>query len=164
MTPTCELDGRMPASIVYASFCSGTVGAPPATEWRHSPPGSIGAVELKTKEPGGAEGGGGGGGGGGDWGGGGGGEGGGAAGGTIPVNRASSARLMPSAVRKSAARSSPEHVSFLSPIPTHLNTSTPSTLVLNAMAVWRPAMRSSFAVAGSWGSSVSSRRRGDTAS
>eukprot|EP00964_Phaeocystis_antarctica_P106070 scaffold71010_cov54-Phaeocystis_antarctica.AAC.1 len=56
---------------------------------------------------------------------------------------------MPSAVRKSAARSSPEHVSFLSPIPTHLNTSTPSTLVLNAMAVWRPAMRSSFAVAGS---------------
>ena len=58
---------------------------------------------------------------------------------------------MPSAVRRSAARSFPEHVSFPSPTPTHLNTSTPSTLVLNAMAVWRPAMRSSFAIAGSGG-------------
>ena len=51
--------------------------------------------------------------------GGGGGEGGGAAGGIIPANRASAARLMPLAVRKSAARSSPEHVSFPSPRPVH---------------------------------------------
>ena len=58
---------------------------------------------------------------------------------------------MPSAVRKSAARSSPEHVSFPSATPTHLYASMPSTPVLNAMAVWRPAMRSSFAVAGSGG-------------
>eukprot|EP00964_Phaeocystis_antarctica_P007830 scaffold4207_cov63-Phaeocystis_antarctica.AAC.2 len=91
-------------------------------------------------------------------GGGGGGEGGGAAGGTIPANRASSARLMPSAVRKSAARSSPEHVSFPSATPVHLNASTPSTLVLNEMAVWRPEMRTSFAVAGSGGQA----RGGDT--
>eukprot|EP00964_Phaeocystis_antarctica_P054095 scaffold31784_cov57-Phaeocystis_antarctica.AAC.1 len=59
---------------------------------------------------------------------------------------------MPLAVRKSAARSSPEHVSCLSPTPVHRNGSTPSTLVLNEMAVWRPEMRSSFAVAGSGGS------------
>ena len=104
------------------------------------------------------DGGGGGGDGGGDDGGGdrggggaGGDGGGGAAGGTIPANRASSARLMPLAVRKSAARSSPEHVSFSSPTPTHRNGSTPSTLVLNAMAVWRPEMRSSFAVVESGG-------------
>ena len=58
---------------------------------------------------------------------------------------------MPPAVRKSVARSSPEHVSVLSPTPTHWNGSMPSTLVLNAMAVWRPEMRSSFAVAGSGG-------------
>ena len=58
---------------------------------------------------------------------------------------------MPLAVRKSAARSSPEHVSFSSPTPTHRNGSTPSTLVLNAMAVWRPEMRSSFAVVESGG-------------
>ena len=58
---------------------------------------------------------------------------------------------MPSAVRKSAARSSPEHVSFLSPTPVHRNGSTPSTSVLNEMAVWRPEMRSSFAFAGSGG-------------
>merc|ERR1740130_645556 len=57
--------------------------------------------------------------------GGGGGGGGGAAGGTIPAYRASAARLMPSAVRKSAARSSPEHVSFLSATPTHLYASMP---------------------------------------
>eukprot|EP00964_Phaeocystis_antarctica_P147865 scaffold114570_cov33-Phaeocystis_antarctica.AAC.1 len=58
---------------------------------------------------------------------------------------------MPLAVRKSAARSSPEHVSFSSPTPVHRNGSTPSTLVLNEMAVWRPEMRSSFAFAGSGG-------------
>eukprot|EP00964_Phaeocystis_antarctica_P044040 scaffold25298_cov62-Phaeocystis_antarctica.AAC.1 len=77
--------------------------------------------------------------------------GGGAAGGTIPANWASSSRLMPLAVRKSVARNSPEHVSFPSPTPTHCNGSTPSTLVLNEMAVWRPEMRSSFAVFGSGG-------------
>ena len=60
---------------------------------------------------------------------------------------------MPLAVRKSAARSSPEHVSFASPTPVHRNGSTPSTLVLNEMAVWRPEMRSSFAVFGSGGNS-----------
>ena len=63
------------------------------------------------------------------------GEGGGAGGGTIPANRASSSRLMPLAVRKSAARSSPEHVSFPSATPVHRNGSTPWTLVLNEMAV-----------------------------
>ena len=89
--------------------------------------------------------------GGGGLGGGGGGEGGGAEGGTIPANWASSSRLMPLAVRKSVARSSAEHVSFPSPTATHLNGSTPWTLVLNEMAVWRPEMRSSFAVAGSGG-------------
>eukprot|EP00964_Phaeocystis_antarctica_P142898 scaffold108287_cov66-Phaeocystis_antarctica.AAC.1 len=101
----------------------------------------------------GTAGGGGGGGDGGGTGGDGGGADGGALGGTIPANWASSSRLMPLAVRKSAARSSPEHVSFLSPTPTHLNGSTPSTLVLNEMAVWRPEMRSSFAVFGSGGNS-----------
>ena len=78
-------------------------------------------------------------------------DGGGAEGGTIPANWASSSRLMPLAVRKSAARSSPEHVSFPSATPVHRNGSTPSTLVLNEIAVWRPEMRSSFAFAGSGG-------------
>ena len=77
------------------------------------------------------------------------------------MNRASSARLMPSAVRKSAARSSPEHVSFPSLTPTHRNGSTPSTLVLNAMAVWRPEMRSSFAFAGSGGQAGGGDKGGD---
>ena len=88
-------------------------------------------------------------------------DGGGAEGGTIPANWASSSRLMPLAVRKSAARSSPEHVSLLSLTPVHRNGSTPSTLVLKEMAVWRPEMRSSFAVAGSGGQAGGGDKGGD---
>ena len=76
---------------------------------------------------------------------------GGLGGGTNPANWASSSRLMPLAVRKSAAWTSPEHVILPSPTAVHRNGSIPSTLVLSAMAVWRPAMRSSLAFAGSGG-------------
>ena len=77
--------------------------------------------------------------------------GGGLGGGTNPANWASSSRLMPLAVRKSAAWTSPEHVILPSPTAVHRNGSMPSTLVLSAIAAWRPAMRSSLAVAGSGG-------------
>ena len=58
---------------------------------------------------------------------------------------------MPPAVRKSVARNSLEHVSVPSLTPVQVNGTTPSTLVLNEMEVWRPEMRSSFAFAGNGG-------------
>ena len=59
------------------------------------------------------------------------------------IARSCAARLSefpdPSVVTKSDAWTSPEHASLPSPTAVHRNGSMPSTLVLSAMAAWRPA-------------------------